>query len=366
MDMRKKSALAFLMVALLALAAFFYLIFTVQLKGEERLKVGLILPTEKSETGWYGEAYQGLENATTDVGAELFIEENVPDSVASMAAVDRLHRQGARLIMSATFGYMDLFEEARHKYPDTIFFTIAPYSHQGNIRTFFVRLYNMRYLSGMQAGMKTKTGKIGYISTFPNPDSIHELNAFTLGVRRTNPEARVISAWLGDDDRDSHAREVAAALINDVGVDVIGSHRINDVVAEEALERGVYALGSHSYLPAQEKLLSRQCFNWQVVWAQLLKDYARNFNQSGFYWFDYRTAQLYFDISSPAVTESETLELRQAETDLINGYEPFSGLIRDTEGKVRCEEGEYISDIALREFIDWYVEGVDFYGPKPE
>ena len=51
----------------------------------------------------------------------------------------------------------------------------------------------------------------------------------------------------------------------------------------------------------------------------------------------------------------------RAEEELRQGFEPFSGDIRDNEGVVRCRAGEYISDETLRESIDWLVEGVSVY-----
>ena len=36
----------------------------------------------------------------------------------------------------------------------------------------------------------------------------------------------------------------------------------------------------------------------------------------------------------------------------------FSGVIYDTDGVMRCGEDEFISDAALMDNFDWYVDGV--------
>ena len=87
----------------------------------------------------------------------------------------------------------ELFRTAGEKYPETNFYTILPYHYGGNIRTYFVRIYQLRYLQGMLAGLKTQTGRIGFISYDRLPDNVQELDAFALGVRRTNPHARVLA-----------------------------------------------------------------------------------------------------------------------------------------------------------------------------
>ena len=66
-------------------------------------------------------------------------------------------------------------------------------------------------------------------------------------------------------------------------------------------------------------------------------------------------------ITSPDVTDAERAQIAQAEDELWNGFEPFSGDIRDNEGHVRCRAGEYIDDITLRQEMDWLVEGVSLY-----
>ena len=43
------------------------------------------------------------------------------------------------------------------------------------------------------------------------------------------------------------------------------------------------------------------------------------------------------------------------------GKDVFSGEIYDTEGQIRCEDNEAISDTVLLEAMDWYVEGISFY-----
>lgn len=66
-------------------------------------------------------------------------------------------------------------------------------------------------------------------------------------------------------------------------------------------------------------------------------------------------------ITSPDVTDAERAQVAQAEDELRNGFEPFSGDIRDNEGNVRCRVGEYIDDVTLRQKMDWFVEGVILY-----
>ena len=74
--------------------------------------------------------------------------------------------------------------------------------HRKNMSSFFGRMYQVRYLSGIIAGMKTQTGEIGYVAAFPIPEVIRGINAFTLGVRSVRPDAtvyvRYCNSWTED------------------------------------------------------------------------------------------------------------------------------------------------------------------------
>ena len=153
-----------LVAALVALVAYVHLFFTTKVEPQRPIRIGIILPERQSLEPWYRIACQGLADASDDMGAEYLIEADAPDSPAGMEAIDRLHAQGANIIVSATYGYGDLFQTAGQKYLDTNFYTIIPSHYTGNVRTYFVRIYQLRYLQGILAGLKTKTGQIGFIS----------------------------------------------------------------------------------------------------------------------------------------------------------------------------------------------------------
>ena len=337
--------------------------FTAEVSDQNPMRVGFVLPVERTQKSWYSDTYEGLVAATDEMGATLYVEEHVPDSVAQgMDAIDRLHEKGVKIILSSQYGYGGLFLEAMRKYPDTNFYTVMPYQYGEKMSTFFVRIYQLRYLQGMLAGMKTRTNRIGFVSYDREPDNVQEINAFALGVRRVNPAAEVlVSFQRAGTSTDAAACSVTERMIKSAGVDVVASHRENDAVAEYAIENGVYALASYDDIADSPLLLSRQSINWQRVWSWLLKENARKSNPRAFYWFDFIEAGMTFDVVSPDVTDEERALIESAKQDIENGFDPFSGNIRDNEGNVRCREGEFISDFQLRQEINWLVEGVRVY-----
>jgi basic membrane protein A len=80
-------------------------------------------------------------------------------------------------------------------YPNVKFESITGYKTAPNVATANARYYEGRYLAGIAAGRMSKTGVAGYVAGFPIPEVLQGINAFALGMRSVNPQAR--SRWCG-------------------------------------------------------------------------------------------------------------------------------------------------------------------------
>ena len=60
---------------------------------------------------------------------------------------------------------MDTCEQLAEEFPDVIFSHGTGYkSNDTNFNNYFGSIYQARYLSGIVAGMKTESNKIGYVA----------------------------------------------------------------------------------------------------------------------------------------------------------------------------------------------------------
>ena len=83
----------------------------------------------------------------------------------------------------------------------------------------------------------TKSNQIGYVAAFPIPEVIRGINAFTLGVRKVNPEATVQVVWTNTWFDPAKERAAAEALL-DGGADVIAQHQDTAGPQQAAEDRG--------------------------------------------------------------------------------------------------------------------------------
>src|SRR5690606_10286648 len=119
------------------------------------------------------------------------------------------------------------------------------YKRAPNLATYMARFYEGRYVAGVTAGKVTKSNIIGYIGSFPIPEVVRGINAFTLGLQSVNPDAQVKVVWVNTWYDPGKEGAAARALI-DQGADVILQHTDSPAPIQAAEERGVWAVGQAS------------------------------------------------------------------------------------------------------------------------
>ena len=163
--------------------------------AKEDVKVGFIFIGDVSDKGYTYAHYQGLLAMQEALGLtddQIIIKTNVPEDSACDAAMLELIEAGCQIIFGNSYGYMNYMAEMAEEYPEVIFSHCSGYmSNDVNFNNYFGAIYQARYLSGIAAGMKTQTNKIGYVAAMQTPEVIGGFDAFALGVQSVNPDAVV-------------------------------------------------------------------------------------------------------------------------------------------------------------------------------
>lgn len=96
---------------------------------------------------------------------KIKVEDN--DATAIETAMLECIEEGCNIIFATSWGYMDTCEALAEEYPDVIFSHGTGYKSNGsNFNNYFGRIYQARYLSGIAAGLKTESNKIGYVAAW--------------------------------------------------------------------------------------------------------------------------------------------------------------------------------------------------------
>ncbi len=355
------------------------------LAGDKKLKAGFVYVGPVGDYGFSHAHDVGRKFAESKL---LWLETIYIESVAeadSARIIDRLV-QGEKVdvVFTTSFGYMEDTLKAGQKYPDKKFMHCSGFKQLPNVGTYFADLYQTYYLNGLMAGALTKTNKIGYVAAFPIPELIRHIDAFALGIKATNPKAKLhvkwIYAWYGPDK----AREASEALIAE-GCDNLAFTEDTPAVIEvgqEHTEKGRQIYTYSHYSPMQpygkDSVVSGQLVDWGVMYVKILQDiYNGTWKNNDEWWLVAEKAAIlggsFENIINPKFVGE--LKMKMVDTpdsgkisayDLVvkryeqmkkgpDVFDPFSGPIKDNTGKLMVKEGQRASKgdlLSIMYFVD--------------
>jgi basic membrane protein A len=207
-----------------------------------------------------------------ELGVETAFIENVPEGPDAERVIRDYAQKGYNIIFTTSFGFMDPTITVASEFPNVYFEHCSGYKTAPNVATYFGRMYQPRFLSGLVAGKMTKTNKIGYVAAFPIPEVIRMCNAFTLGVRTVNPKATVTVVWTNTWFGPPQEKEAAEALLA-AGCDIIAQHQDTPEPQKAAAEKGMLGIGYDSDMRkvVGDSVLTTPIWNWGPYYISRVK-----------------------------------------------------------------------------------------------
>jgi basic membrane protein A len=285
--------------------------------------------------------------------------ENVPEGPDAARVIRQYAQQGYDMIFATSFGYMDGMFEVAQEFPDIYFEHCSGYKTADNMSTYFGRMYQPRYLSGIVAGEMTKANVIGYVAAFPIPEVIRGINAFTLGVRSVNPRAEVRVVWTNTWYDPVKEREAAVALL-DEGADIIAQHQDTTEPQKAAQERGVFSIGYDSDMRSfvGDSVLASPVWNWGSYYVATVQAALEGNWSSHQFWGGMNDGIVMLSEFSPLVPSDVRDAVQSEEKRILSGdWDVFCGPIRDQNGKTVVGPGSCMSDADMLN-MSFFVEGV--------
>lgn len=337
--------------------------------ASDKYKVGVIYIGEPGDAGWTYAHDQGLKAAVKAIGSdkvELVIQQNVKEDQSATQAMEALINQGCKTIIATSFGYMDYVIETAAKHPDVYFYHCSGYKTADNVSTYFGKIEQARYLTGIVAGLMTKTNKLGYVAAMPIPEVVRGINGFTLGVRSVNPAATVKVIWTNTWYDPQVEKDAAVALLKD-GCDVIAQHQDTAGPQIAAQDAGKYSIGYNSDMSAfaPKATLTSAIWHWEVYYEPAIKAAMDGtFTSSQYFEGLNKGIASYAKLNSALVTDKAIqTKVDEMEAKIKGGYNIFSGPLKDNAGNVVLEAGKTATDEQLLSMM-YLVEGVIGTVPK--
>ncbi|MFZ0450555.1 MAG: BMP family ABC transporter substrate-binding protein [Desulfatiglandaceae bacterium] len=327
--------------------------------AEKEMKVGFIYVSPIGDAGWSYAHEQARLALEAMPGVKTSYVEAVPEGADSERVMLNMARKGYDIIFATSFGYMDSMLKVAKQFPKIVFMHCSGFKRAKNMGTYFGRMYQARYLSGLVAGSMTKSKILGYVAAFPIPEVIRGINAFALGAQAVNPDVQVRVVWTKTWYDPATEKEAAKSLL-DVGADVITQHQDSPGAQEAAEERGAYSIGYNSDMSkfAPKAHLTAAIWNWVPLYKKLVQEVRAGTWKSQALWPGLSEGIVGLAPFGTMVPEKvRAMVLAKKKAISAGKARVFSGPIKDQKGKVRIAAGSSASDGELLG-MTWFVKGV--------
>ncbi len=336
---------------------------------QKTVTVGMILIGGKDEIGWNSAHYRGFAQAAKSLGLHFVYRDRVPEKDSLVkAAAQELVDSGAEVIFGASFDYGRPLLEFAKLHPEVHFYCASSVMTAENVAVYYGRMYQPRYLTGIVAGMMTRTNSIGYVAAMRNSEVVRVLDAFTLGVRSVNPGATVWVTWVDEWNNAAKAVRGAEMLIRSHGVDILTYHQDNSAVSQTAKDHGIFSIGYDEDARSQfgDSYLTAAVWNLEPFYRERMRDCLNRRFEPKFYWDGLDRGSVAISPFSSKVPRSVVARVDSARRMITEEhFDVFYGPIRDNEGRLRVAKGENISDFDLLRNMNWLVDGVREADVKP-
>jgi len=330
-----------------------------QAAEKEEIKVGFIYVSPVGDAGWSYSHDQGRQAVEALPFATTSFVESVREGPDSERVMLNMARKGFDLIIATSYGYMDPMLKVAKQFPDTAFEHCSGFKTAENMGNYFGRMYQARFLTGMVAGKMTEKNIIGYVAAFPIPEVIRGINAFALGVKRVNPDAKVHVVWTKTWYDPPLEKDAAKSLL-DMGADVITQHQDSPGPQEAAQEAGAYSVGYNTDMAqfAPKAHLTAAVWNWEPLYVQFATQVHEGTWKAESLWPGLAEGIVGIAPFGPMVPQ-DVRDMVVAEANAIKAGRDavFQGPVKNQDGQVVVPEGETPSDQDLLG-MTWFVENV--------
>ncbi len=336
--------------------------------AKEDIKVGVLYISDPDEGSGYSYTHDlGIQGMQENLGlsSDQIVRKIVDDSdaQATEASIRECIDEGCNVIFTTSWGYMETTAAMAEEYPDIYFSHGTGYMSNGkNFNNYFGRIYQARYLSGIVAGMNTKSNLIGYVAAqdSSNSEVTGGIDAFAIGVASVNPDAKinviVTNSWY-----DPEKEEAASRQLLDMGCDVMAQHCDTAYPQTLAQERGVYGIGYNSDMSKEtpDSCLTSVIWNWSAYYTSAVKSIIDGSWDGSNYYGGMAEGLVGITNLASFAAEGTQEKVDEATAAILSGQSNvFDGVMTTNTGETVGQEGSTLDDATITGGINWYYHNV--------
>lgn len=320
----------------------------------KKCKVAFLYPKSPENSDWLYAHELGRNYLEETFSSQIttMSRENVTEDTIT-EVLEEVIDEGAKIIFCVAPQMMQKSLKVAVEHPEVTILNCslnAPYKY---VRTYYARMYEAKFISGMVAGAMTENDKIAYIADYPIYGMIANINAFALGVASVNPRARIYLEWSTKKgyDKDRFLQENDIRYVSD-----------QDMITPKDASR---MFGFYKYEDRKARNLVMPLWNWGIFYQKMIqgilsgiyKTEGQSEGKALNYWWG-MSAGVIDVIFSKHVPVGVQKLAEHMKSDLAEGkITPFYGEFYSQDGKLQNRANEKMLPEDIMK-MDWLLDNI--------
>ena len=193
------------------------------------VNIGFIYVGPRDDYGYNQAHFEGKQSLDKMDWIKAVDQEKVPETTDVQEAMESMIKlDNVDVLFPTSFGYFDphILKIAK-QYPEKAFLHCGGLYKDGvhpkNVGSYFGYIDEAQYVSGVVAGLMTKSNKLGFVAAKPIPQVLRNINSLTLGAKSVNPAITTQVIFTGDWAMPVKEAEATNSMISQ-GIDFITKH----------------------------------------------------------------------------------------------------------------------------------------------
>ncbi len=319
------------------------------------LQISFIHAMNPEQSSWTAAHESGRKQLEDAMGERVTVKSYICEQEEPLAVMERAVAEGAQVIFATTPPLIAACRQIAARYPQVKVLNCSVSMPYSGVRTYYGRMYEAKFITGAIAGAMADNNKIGYVANYPIIGTIASINAFALGVRMTNPAAKLILRWSCLPGNPVHS-------LMEEGVSVISNREAATEDPYWAWEWGTYKVEeSGNLLP-----LSSPVWNWGKFYEGVIQTiFDGGWNTLGGkeaqainYWWGMRSGVIDVTLNPDLSEGSKQLSQILRHGIMEGSIDPFRARLIDQNGNVH-NEGERSFTVEDVMNMDWLLNNVE-------
>lgn len=332
----------------------------IPLAGTPVLRIAFLYPKNPDSSAWVYNHELGRRQLIDTFGNSIVTQTYICEPEQAEQTISQAINDGCKLIFTTSPVYHAVTMRAAVAHPEIILLNCSMNTAYKQLRTYYLRIYEAKFITGIIAGSMTENERIGYIADYPVVGTPASISAFALGVKLVNPRAMVFLDWntLPGHDPTEYFRTKQIDLISD-----------RDISAPRADDSGFGLYGIYGGVSFR---LAMPNWNWGSLYEDLVRsvmigawknDGNANETQALNYYWGMSSGAIDVFCSDKLPSGTQKLVKLVKQQMALGELNPFSGPIFGQDGACKVARDQMLTpDEIVTE--DWLPDNV--IGHLPE